>query len=47
MTDLYGVLILVPHQDDEVNIAGQIIPSIVEEGLECRICFTTNGDFRE
>lgn len=47
MTDLHGVLILVPHQDDEVNIAGQIIPSIVEEGLECRICFTTNGDFRE
>ena len=47
MTDLHSILILVPHQDDEVIIAGQIIPSIVEEGLECCICFATNGDFRE
>lgn len=47
MTDLRSILILVPHQDDEVNIAGQIIPSIVEEGMECRVCFSTNGDFRE
>ena len=44
---LSSLLVLVPHQDDEVNIAGQIIPSVVEEGMECRICYFTNGDYRE
>lgn len=38
------LLVLVPHQDDELNIAGQILPFFIEEGYECRICFSTNGD---
>lgn len=47
MTSFKRILVLVPHQDDEINIAGQIIPSLIEEGMDCRICFSTNGDYRE
>ena len=46
MSDIHSALILVPHQDDEINIAGQVIPSMVEAGVECHVCFSTNGDFR-
>ncbi len=42
-----SVLILVPHQGDEINIAGQIVPSLLEGGVACHVCFATNGDFRE
>ena len=38
------LLILVPHQDDELNIAGQVLPSFLDAGYECKICFSTNGD---
>lgn len=38
------VLVLVPHQDDELNIAGQILPTLLDAGYECKICFSTNGD---
>ena len=38
------VLVLVPHQDDELNIAGQILPTFLNAGYECKICFSTNGD---
>lgn len=38
------LLVLVPHQDDELNIAGQVLPSFLDAGYECKICFSTNGD---
>ena len=38
------LLVLVPHQDDELNIAGQVLPTFLEAGYECKICFSTNGD---
>ena len=38
-------LVFAPHPDDELNIAGQLIPSLVALGVDCRICFSTNGDF--
>lgn len=38
------LLVLVPHQDDELNIAGQLLPTFIESGWECKVCFSTNGD---
>lgn len=38
------LLVLVPHQDDELNIAGQVLPTFLDAGYDCRICFSTNGD---
>lgn len=38
--------VIVPHQDDELNIAGQILPYFVEAGAQVKICFSTNGDMR-
>ena len=38
------LLVCVPHPDDELNIIGQILPSVIEAQWECYICFSTNGD---
>lgn len=45
--DLTGkrVLVLVPHADDEVNVAGGILPAFAAMGADCYICYSTNGDF--
>ena len=39
------VLIIVPHQDDEINLMGGLLPLLVKMGLEVNVCYTTNGDF--
>ena len=39
------VLILAPHQDDEINIAGNSIKNFNDLGAEVHVCFSTNGDF--
>ena len=39
------VLVLAPHPDDELNIAGQVIPRLVSSGVDCYLCFSTNGDY--
>lgn len=44
MVKFEKLLVLVPHQDDELNIAGQVLPAFIETGCECKICFSTNGD---
>lgn len=38
--------VVVPHQDDELNIAGQILPYFIDEGAQVKICYSTNGDMR-
>ena len=38
------VLVLVPHQDDDVNMAGATIQSFVDAGSEVYVTFVTNGD---
>lgn len=39
------VAVIVPHQDDELIIAGQVLPYFIEDGVKVSICFTTNGDY--
>jgi LmbE family N-acetylglucosaminyl deacetylase len=39
------VMIIVPHEDDEINMAGATILGALQEGLEILIVFLTNGDY--
>ena len=39
------VLVLVPHQDDEINVAGNTIQTLLHAGAEVFVTFSTNGDF--
>lgn len=44
---LYGdrrVMIIVPHQDDEINLAGGVIEKYLRYGSEVYVVYTTNGD---
>ena len=46
-TDLFhqkNVMIIIPHQDDEINIAGGLIEQYTENGSQVSVVFTTNGD---
>jgi len=46
--DVYAgheVLVIVPHQDDEVCILGGVFERYVAEGSRVRVLFTTNGDY--
>ena len=38
------VMVIVPHQDDDILIAGQVLPAMYENGADVRIVFVTNGD---
>lgn len=40
------VLILVPHEDDEVNLAYGVVDSFVGGGSDVTVAFLTNGDAR-
>ena len=39
-----NVLVLAPHQDDEINILGGLIEQYVGSGSHISVVFTTNGD---
>lgn len=39
------ILVIVPHEDDEINVAGSVMYSYVQKGAEVYCAFTTNGDF--
>ena len=39
------VLVIVPHEDDEMNLAGSMIYTYVQKGAEVYCAFTTNGDY--
>lgn len=39
-------LVIVPHQDDELVVAGDLMVQLLESGeYECYVLFTTNGDW--
>ena len=38
-------MIIVPHEDDEINMAGATIYGALKEGLEVYVVFLTNGDY--
>ena len=39
------VMVVVPHEDDEINIAGSVIWGAKQEGLRVICVFLTNGDY--
>lgn len=45
--DYHGVrvLVLAPHPDDEINVAGNMIYSLRQMGAEVFVVYSTNGDF--
>lgn len=48
MIDLHNtrnVLVIVPHEDDEINLMGGFLPLLVEKRIFVKVCFTTNGDY--
>lgn len=40
-----NVMVIVPHQDDEINIAGGLIEQYVDGGSQITVVFTTIGDY--
>ncbi len=45
---LYGgkkIMLLVPHQDDDINVLGGVIEEYVKYGSEVCIVYSTNGDY--
>lgn len=47
--DFFGgntVMVIVPHQDDEINVAGATIYGAIEEGLDVILVYVTNGDYQ-
>lgn len=47
---MYGnrrVMMIVPHQDDDINLLGGVIEEYVKYGSEMFVVFVTNGDFDE
>ena len=41
-----SVLILAPHQDDEVHVAGGLLSSFTDAGADVYVVYTTNGDYK-
>lgn len=39
-----NVMVIVPHQDDDINLVGGMIEPYVENGSDVTVVFTTNGD---
>lgn len=39
------VMLLVPHQDDEINLLGGVIEEYVRYGSELTVVYSTNGDY--
>ena len=39
------ILIISPHQDDEINIAGGILTEITKYNKDVYVLYTTNGDY--
>lgn len=47
-TRLYAdktVMLLVPHQDDDINVLGGVMEEYVKYGSEVYVVFSTNGDY--
>lgn len=44
--DIKKCLIIAPHQDDEVLLAGNLIQLLSASGTDVRVLFSTNGDWK-
>lgn len=40
-----NVMIIVPHEDDDINLMGGVIENYIKGGSEVRVVFATNGDY--
>lgn len=40
------LMVMIPHEDDEINIAGSLICGAREEGMQVICVFVTNGDYQ-
>ena len=40
-------LVIAPHPDDEINLAGQLLISLIKNKVEVFVAYTTNGDFEK
>lgn len=40
------VMVIVHHEDDDLLISGQVLPSMYKNGADVRVVFATNGDKR-
>lgn len=40
------LMVIIPHEDDEINIAGSLIFGAREEGIRVICVFVTNGDYK-
>lgn len=40
------LMVIIPHEDDEINIAGSLICGAREEGMQVICVFITNGDYQ-
>lgn len=38
------IMIVVPHEDDDLLVAGQVLPEMYKKGADVRVVFVTNGD---
>lgn len=38
------IMVIVPHEDDDLLISGQVLPQMYKNGADVRIVFVTNGD---
>ena len=45
LKDCKSILIFVPHQDDEIAVAGALIWKMRKQGKEVYVCYATNGDY--
>ena len=41
------VMVIVPHEDDELNLCGGILDEYIEYGSDVYIVFVTNGDYKK
>lgn len=39
------LLLIVPHQDDEINVMGSLSEELLQKGYEVFVVYTTNGDY--
>lgn len=40
------VMVIVPHEDDDLLISGKVLPPMYKNGADVRVVFATNGDKR-
>lgn len=45
LKDVEKAIIIVPHQDDELSVAGAVIGWLVEKKVDIYVCYATNGDY--